>query len=292
MDDTDVILDLVGGKAKVTMWLGRFVGIDGSYALCDVSNGDASGRVPAKVTTSYRPEINEQVFVLAIDGTYYMLGPSVPKPARGTVTAVTSSTVTVDTDMGSVQATYDAGTTLSASQVVKMLWSDGAHVVGILTAPPTPPTPPPPPEATTSKHVDVFNAVDAGSFSGGRWWQPQPWASDSTLGAWFYGSKIRDTLQSATVSKIELYVSLASRFGNLPNIGYHGHAGKPAAGPSIVAAAATNVADGAWVTLPLSFGQYLARNVGGIGLAHGGFNKFRSLAADAQSGALRITSTY
>ncbi|MBK0296208.1 hypothetical protein IAE22_28775 [Bacillus sp. S34] len=41
-----------------------------------------------------------------------------------------------------------------------------------------------------------------------------------------------------------------------------------------------------------SFGQFLATNLGGIGLAHGGFNKFRSLAADAQSGALRITSTY
>jgi hypothetical protein len=52
------------------------------------------------------------------------------------------------------------------------------------------------------------------------------------------------------------------------------------------------VPDGAWVTLPTTFGQYLSNAVGGIGLAHGGTNSFRSLADDPMSGALRITSTY
>lgn len=292
MDDVDVIQDLLNGKAKVTMWLATFVSIDGSVAWCDVANGGQSGRVPTRVTTSYRPQVNEQVFVLAVDGKYFLLGPSVPKPAQGTVTSVGSNTVVVSTDLGDVTASVGVGMSLSSGQVVKLFWSDGAHVLAALTAAPTPVTPPPPPASEPARHVDVFNAVDAGSFSGGRWWQPQPWASDTTLGAWFYGSKIRDTLRAATVQKIELYASVASRYGNLPNIGYHPHAAKTGAGPSVTAARGIDVADGRWITLPLSFGQFLATNVGGIGLAHGGFNKFRSLAQDAQSGALRITSTY
>jgi len=287
-----VVQELLNGKAKVTMWLATFVSIDGSTAWCDVASGGQSGRVPTRVTTSYRPEVNEQVFVAAIDGKFFLLGPSVPKPAQGTVSAVGSNTVTVTTDAGDVTATVGVGMTLSAGQVVKLFWSDGAHVLAALTAAPTPVTPPPAPDPGVSRHVDTFNAVDAGSYSGGRWWQAQPWASDTTLGGWFYGSKIRDTLKDATVQKIEMFASVASRYGNVPNIGYHPHAGKPGGGPSITGARGIDVADGRWITLPLSFGQFLATNVGGIGLAHGGFNKFRSLAQDAQSGALRITSTY
>lgn len=279
--------------SPVHVWPATFVGLDDDgWVLCDVANGDQSGRVPAQVMTPYRPEVGERVFLLAVSGSFFLVGPAVPKPARGTVTSVSSSTVTLDTDVGSVQATYDAGTSLSVSQQVKLLWSDGAHVVGILTAPPAPPTPPPAPVPAKRQHVDVFQAVDAGSFSGGRWWQAQPWASDTTLGAWFYGSKIRDTLQGAPVSKVELWSTLASRFGGNPNFGTHPHAGKPGAGPSIASATPLSPPNGGWLTLPTAFGQYLANNVGGIGLAHGGFNKFRSLSDDPQSGALRITSTY
>jgi hypothetical protein len=291
VDVVDAIFDLVGGKTKVTMWPASFVGLDGDWALCDISNGDVAGRVPTRVTTEYRPEVNEPVYVIAVDGKFYLLGPSVPKPAQGTVTTVGSDTVKVSTDMGDVTATVGVGVTLSAGQVVKLFWSDGAHVLAALTAAPTPPTPPPAPGGGTSKHIDVFQALDAGTFQS-RWWQAQPWASDNTLGAWFYGSKIRDTLRDATVSRIELYASVAQRYGAVPNIGVHPHPSKPAGGPSIQSATGVDVADGRWITLPLAFGQYLAANVGGIGLAHGGFNKFRSLAADAQSGALRITSTY
>ncbi|WIB25807.1 hypothetical protein [Curtobacterium sp. MCSS17_015] len=293
MDDVSVISGLLDGKAKVTMWLGSFVGLDGVYALCDISNGDESGRVPARVTTSYRPEVNEQVFVVAVDGKYFLLGPSTPKPAQGTVTAVGSDTVTVSTDMGDVAATVGVGMTLSAGQVVKLFWSDGAHVISALTAAPAPVPPPPPPGPSTSQHVDVFTAVDAGSFSGGRWWQAQPWASDTTLGAWFMGSKIRDTLRGAPVSKIELWSSLASQFGSNPNIGTHPHLSKPGGGPTISNATPIAVGPGRWITLPTSFGQALSDGTAaGIGLAHGGYNRFNSLAADAQSGALRISSTY
>lgn len=290
--DVSVILDLAS-KSPVTVWPATYVSLrDDGWVLCDIANGDATGRVSAQVMTAYRPEVGERVFLLAVSGAFFLVGPATPKPAVGTVTAVNASAVTLDTDVGTVQATYDAGTTLSTSQVVKLLWSDGAHVVGILTAPPSPPEPPPAPVPTVRKHVDVFQAVDAGTFSGGRWWQPQPWASDTTLGAWFYGSKIRDTLQGATVSKIELWSTLTQRYGAAPNFGVHPHSSKPATGPAISDAVPLSPPNGGWLTLPLSLGQYLSNTVGGIGLAHGGYNIFRSLADDPMSGALRITSTY
>jgi hypothetical protein len=291
-NDVSVLLDLAK-KSPVNVWPATFVGLDDDgWVLCDIKNGDASGRVPAQVWTPYRPEVGERVFVVSVNGAFFLVGPAMPKPAQGTVKSVGSSVVTLDTDMGSVQATYDAGTTLSVSQEVKLLWSGGAHVVGILTAPAPPPPPPAPPEPVKRRHVDVFQPVDAGSFSGGRWWQPQPWASDSTLGAWFYGSKIRDTLQGAPVSKVEIWSTLASRMGSLPNFGIHPHASKLAGGPAITSATPIAPPNGGWLTLPTGFGQQLANAVGGIGLAHGGFNKFRSLSDDPQSGALRITSTY
>lgn len=291
MDDVSAIQDLLDAKTKVTVWPARFVGIDSNGVLCDISNGDSTGRVPAQVWTSYRPEVGESVNVIAVDGTFYLVGPATLKPAEGTITSVGASTVNVSTDVGLVTASINNGATLSAGQVVKLYWSNGAHVIGALTAPPVAPLPPDPPQPSRSQHVDVFTAVDAGSFSGGRWWQPQVWASDSTLGAFFYGSKIRDSLQSADVSKVELYVNYAQRFGAIPNVGTHPHDSKPAGGPSISNVQGLNLQPG-WNDLPAAWGVYLARNVGGIGFVHGGYNKLRSLAEDAQSGALRITSTY
>lgn len=291
MDDTTAIQDLFDGKSKVTVWPARFVGIDGGGVLCDISNGDVTGRVPAQVWTSYRPEVGESVTVVAVDGSFYLAGPATLKPAEGTITAVASDSVAVDTDIGSVTASINNGATLSAGQVVKLYWSNGAHVLGALTAAPVPPPPPDPPQPSKSQHVDTFTAVDAGTFSGGRWWQPQVWASDSTLGAWFYGSKLSDTLRSAEVTKLEIYVSFASKFGAPPNVGTHPDAGKPAGGPSISNAQPMNLQNG-WNELPLAWGVALAQNGGGIGFAHGGFNKAHSLAEDALSGALRFTSTY
>lgn len=294
MDDVAAIRQLLAGKSRVTMWRATFVGITADGIVqCDVTNGDDTGRVPVQMTTAYMPQVNEQVFVLAIDGTsYYLIGPSVPKPPSGTIATVNATTVDVTTTLGTVTATFESGATLSAGQVVKLYWSGGAHVIGALTPPPAPPDPPAPPVPAKRRHVDVFTANDAGSFSGGRWWQSQPWASDTTLGAWFYGAKIRDTLQGAPVSKVEIWSTLAQRYGSNPLMGTHPHAAKPGGGPAISNATAVSPPNGGWLTLPTSFGQFLAGNVGGIGLAHGGYNKFRSLAEDPQSGALRITSTY
>ncbi|MCS6521340.1 hypothetical protein [Curtobacterium citreum] len=285
--------------SRVTVWQAKYVSRDGASVQCDVSNGDAVGRVTAQTMSEYRPSVGEQVWLLAVkpsDGAvkFYYTGPVVMPPPVGTVVSAASDFVTVDTDIGQVQATYNQGDTLSASQQVRLVWSDGPHVVGVLSTNPPPVQPPDPPAGSgPTSHVDTFTAVDAGSFSDGRWWQPQPWASNSTLGAWFIGSKVRDTLRGAPVTRIEMWVNLAYKFGSPPNIGTHSHDSKPGGAPAISNARPIAVTSGTWVELPVEFGQALSNgSASGIGLAHGGFNKFASLAADAQSGALRITSTY
>lgn len=289
----------LGDGSRVTVWPAKFVSRDGGTVQCDVSNGDAVGRVSAQTMTDYRPQVGEQVWLLSVKPTdgvvkFYLTGPMLMPPPVGTVVSAASDYVTVDTDIGEVQATYNQGDTLSASQQVRLLWSDGPHVVGVLSTNPPPIPPAPAPDAGgATQHVDTFTALDAGSYQNGRWWQPQPWASDSNLGAWFYGSKVRDTLRSGPVSKIEIWVALASKLGNPPRFGTHPHDAKPAGGPAISNATPIAVSSGTWLELPTAFGQALSDgSAAGIGLEHGGFNKFQALSADAQSGALRITSIY
>ncbi len=90
-----------------------------------------------------------------------------------------------------------------------------------------------------------------------------------------------------------MWVNLAYKFGAAPNIGTHPHDVIPGGAPAISNARPIPVTSGTWLELPVEFGQALSDgSAAGIGLAHGGFNKFAALAADAQSGALRITSTY
>ncbi len=287
-DPAKVIHKLLEGKAAVDMFQAIFVSTDGTTMTVAV-NGSF---FPAYPATPFRPQVNEPVWVMFVDGVAYMLGPTTPWPGTGTVDSVAGGRATLSTDAGMVTATYNTVDSLAAGQTVKIYWSDGPHVIGILASAPTPVTPPVNPGTTPTQHVDTFSAVDAGSWSSGSgWWQSQVWASDSTIGAWFYGTKIADTLAGATVSRIQIYVDARQVYGSDPNFGTHDYASKPAT-PTISSATAIPVGGSGWFDLPLAFGTYLARTPGGIGLAHGGYNKYASLAEDAQSGSLRITSTY
>lgn len=290
MDISESVLRLLMDKSDVTQFIGTFISWNGSVATIDAGGG----RFPAKTATPYRPQVGETVWIFFIDEVPFMMGPTLLKPGTATVVSVTSGLATVTTDIGSVVATYNSGVTLSAGQAVKLMWGDGPHIIGVLSAVlPVPTAPAQPNPSTPVVHSDTFTAVDAGSWNGtSGWWSPEVLADDADLGAWFYGSKIADTIRGGQILRVELFASLKSRSGAAPNIGYHAHPARPAGTPTITAAAATDVADGQWVALPISVGTFLASNAGGIGVAHGGATTFRSLTDDAQSGALRITSTY
>ena len=289
--DVEQIQALLDGKSKVRWYVGTFVGMVGRAATVDLAGGRITGMSTA---TPYRPQVNDTVWVVFTDRVPVMMGPTVMPSDSGTVVAVTPQDALVSTDMGEIRATYNVGVAISSGQNVKLMWSAGPHIVGVMSSMPTPPTPPPPPAGDVPvTRVDIFTATQAGSFRDPYGWNlDEVWAAPNVLGAWFYGTKIRDTLAGAVVQKIELFATPTELAGSAPAFATHPHAGLPTDAPTLSNGTPVNVTSEQWVTLPLAFGQYLAANAGGIGVDHGGFNKFRSLKQDPQSGALRITSIY
>jgi hypothetical protein len=278
----------ISGKARVTPLVGTFVSASPSGCVIDVGGG----RIQARFGSDYLPEVNEVVNIIWINDSPYMMGPVGAKAGQGTVVSVASSLVTLTTDYGTVTCPY-GGDAPSAGQIMKITWRAGPFAVAVMSTSPAPNIPPPPPQAATSTHQDVFTALDAGSFNT-RWWTGDVRADNSDIGAWFYGSKINDTIPVTAVGQqLQVFVSASMIYGNPPNFGLHSNQTRPAGAPTITSITPVGVSPG-WVTLPTSWIDSLKSGGGsaGIGVAHGGENLFRSLAADGQSGALRIVSSY
>lgn len=288
-DVADELLKQLAGKSSLATFIGTFIASASSGCQVDVGGGP----IPAQLGTSYLPEINESVWVFFIDGDPFVMGSANTKPGRGTVVSTAGSLVTLTTDFGQVAVPYNNAVTPSAGQIMHLTWQGGGYADSVMSISPPPPTPPTPPTPQPIQHVDTFSAIDAGSYNS-RWWTSQVRADNSDLGCWFYGSKIGDTLSAAAqVQAIQIYISAAQIQGNPPNFALHNYQSNPGGAPTLNGATAVAVSPG-WVTLPTSFAAALQTGGGaaGVGVAHGGFNIFNSLASDGQSGALRITSVY
>lgn len=294
MNDTTTLLRLIDNKSNVHIELGTYVGLSFPRVLVDVGGG----RIPAEVATEYRPEINEQVQVLFIDGKPYMLGPAIPKPAEGTVLSSGTNVLNIQTDIGTVTAPYPFGMTgLTAGVTVKLMWSSGPFVIARMSTSPPPAVAPPTPGGGGGPRQQVFTATQAGSWqTNGSRWIANPRASNGYLGAWHYGTKIRDTIPgNATNPVIEVYINYTQRSGNPPNFALHNHASQGGS-PALFSSTAWDPAEG-WQRLPSSIeGAWFdslkgGGNALGIGLDHGGQNIFASLSEDPSSGALRISWT-
>lgn len=289
IDETTQILTMLNKKSQITPLVGTFVSATSTGCVVDVGGG----RIPARFGTSYLPEINESVLVIFIDGNPFLMGPALTKPGKGTVVSTASSLVTLSTVYGTVVVPYASTLTPTAGQVMKLSWQDGGFAHSVMSTSPVAAAAPSAPTAGATTHVDTFAAVDAGSYMS-SWWTGQVYASDSNLGAWFYGSKIADTIPaSAAISSVQVFVSAAQISGASPNFALHAYQSNPGGAPSFSSSTATPIAPGQ-VSLPNSFGDALKAGGAsfGVGLNHGGYSILRSLAQDGQSGALTITSTY
>jgi hypothetical protein len=269
-----------------------FVSATSTGCLVDISGN----RVPATMGTAWLPEVNEVVWLWVIGDRFFIMGPASIKPDQGVVDSVAGGLVTLTSSLGTTVVAPYTGSTPSAGQSMKLLWHGGPFAMLMSTSPAGGTAPPPPTTGATS-HADEFPAIDAGSYGSGRWWTSQVYASDSNLGAWFYGSKISDTIPSgATIQKVEIYVSPQQISGSAPNFATHGYQTKPGGAPSLSTVGAVGIGPG-WVDLGsvgVSIGNALKAGGGssGVGVNHGGYNIFHSLAQDGYSGRLRITSTY
>lgn len=287
-DLSEEVLRALADKSKITVLTGQFVEASSSGYTVDVGGG----RIPAALGTSYLPEVNESVWVWFIDGKPFVIGPTLAKPDRGTVVDVNSGLVQLTTDLGTVLTPY-GGAAPTAGDVMKLTWHGGPYAMSVMSVSPPPNVAPPASVGGAKVHTDEFAAIDAGSFISGRWWTDMVYADASNLGAWFYGTKIADTVPSdAVIQRVDIFISEQTISGT-PNFALHSHLTKPAGAPSLSSSTAVAIAHG-WVQLPTSFGNALRAGGGqrGVGLNHGGNSILHSRAQDGQSGSLRITSTY
>lgn len=292
-DDVTALLRLISGKSSVRVDLGFFRGFDGARATIDAGGG----RIPAEMATDFEPEVNEQVQILWVDGKPFVLGAARPKPATGVVfTSPAGGMVVVDTDAGQITAPYNNDIALSSGMQVRIHWGGGPYVMSVMSTQPVAPVDPGAGGSGGGTKVEAFGAIQSGSWqlNGSKWSTTEPRASNGYLGAWHYGSKIRDTIPaSAELVSLEVFVAYASKFGNPPNFALHDQ-GSQAGAPNLTSSFPWAVTDG-WNSMPPAQAAvfFAALKAGGgsvgIGLDHGGQNRFKSIGEEPQSGKIRIT---
>lgn len=275
-------------QAAIAVRNAIFVAVDGKSAQVDM--GDS--RFLCDFGSGYVPAPGETVRIWSVGG-QHLLFPAGPRPTVGTVTTVSSTSASVQTSVG-VLAMPFAGSAPSSGDRVGIVWSeDGPWCTSKLSSTVPPPGPTPDPGGGNILRSATFRVTDAGSTDRDkpRWWTGQPRAGNSTYGAWFYGTQIKDTIPAgAVVVSVEIYVSWHQRKGSAPNFALHNQASKGAV-PTFSGVTAWAPGDG-WQVVPDQVGWFNALKAGGpwwgVGLNQGGDNIFRSLAQDSMSGALRI----
>jgi hypothetical protein len=290
MSSADAIAEGFGKFKPWQVLIGTFVDQSGPDGVVDV--GGARITMPSLGT--YFPLPNDPVRVLRTDTSTFLLGPASPRSAVGKVTATGSPRITVEypPDSGVEKLMgYPSTATPAVDDLVIIDWASGGTVTAVVTTTPDfQPTAQAPTAPSGGRRTLVFTALDSGNWNGG-WWTNEVWASDNNHGAWWYGSKIRDTIpDSASIVSVEIFLPAYYQFGSDPNFRLHADNSKPGGAPSYTGAVMplTGARSG-WVGVPTTVGDYLKANVGGTGFRQGGFTKYRGTQADGQSGALRIT---
>jgi len=292
--DASVILEKINAKSRVTPLAGTFVSYDVDGVVVDVGDG----RMAAALGSGYLPGPGESVLVWFVDGIPYVMGPSTPRPHSGTVTAVGSGLATLSTAVGVFGPMPYSGSAPTVGQVMRIMWHGGPLAIAA-TPPEGTAAPPAPGGGQAVSHVDTFAAIETGTWNtgggdvAGSKLNAEVWASNTTIGFWFYGTKIPDTIPaSAVIQRVQLYVAARQIYGGSPVFTVHDNPTGP--GDLLAGGTAVAVRNYDWIDLPVAIGNTLKRGGGGFGVGtrHGGYNIFKSLAADGQSGALRITSTY
>jgi len=279
---------------SISSKLGIFVSRDGLQATVNVSGTT----VTLPFVGMYLPPPGHPVQLELRNGQLVVSGPARPLPGVGKIVATGSPRVTVQAWGADGAATtyvlpYRSTYTPALNDEVEITWSADTGVVQgrlsttLATAPAPETVPPAPPQLF---HPGPFTAVDSGTWSQGKWAINDVYASASTTGMWWYGSKIADTIpDDAVIRSAAIYLPARQLSGDAPNLGYHGSAPKPAAPTGFAATYPLTGERSGWVPFPPGWVDYLKANIGGLGFDHGGYNIYRGLASDQLSGALDIS---
>jgi len=241
----------------------------------------------------YLPPPGHPVQMELRDDRWIVSGPAVPLPGVGTITVAGSPRASVLAWGVTYSLPFLATYTPVLSDSVSILWSvDGGLITGkqSATSDVVPPAPNPG-GGTTLYHPPPFTAIGSGSWNGSNWWTNDVYASASNDGAFFYGSKIRDTIpDGATPVTARIYIPIRTVNVNAPGqMKLHLNATQPAGAPTFSGAASPIPAVSGWHDIPGPWVDYLKANDGGVGFDGGGYWIIRGTGSDALAGALDIT---
>lgn len=300
MTFADAVADVLSGheNARVTTAQYALTNPDGTVMV-----DFGQGLVQVYSAGFYAPLPGEYVRCL-VAGVTLMLGPVKPRPAYGKVTGTGSPRLDVLLSDGTSVSLpkLSSYTDPAVNDQVTILWANGGIILGDQDDTPTSTYTPPASSdngAAPRQQTLYFGATDSGSQNGsgdsgsGNWWTNDVWCGASTIGAWFYGNQIGNSIpDDAQIDQVQVYVQeFQNSFpGSLTTIGTHTLASK--SGNATVTGSAEIPRGTGWRTLPNSYGDLLKTGAAkGLATHHGGLHKFRSRRASAQSGRIRITFT-
>jgi len=263
-----------------------FVRMDAGFAVVNIG----TSTVPMRCVGFYPPVVGMAVRVDWVNGSPAVTGPVTPLNPLGTISGTGSPKATVLVDGVEYLLFYQDGYTPTVGDLVEINWATGA-IQGKLTGSTTPEAPPESGGGGEAFKV-VVRAISSGrwDYNWSNWWgDGGPWASNSNVGIWTYGNRVKDAVGGGTPSKVEVFLPLIQSVGSAA-IALHPHAGIPGGAPTFNSVSNLSKRSG-WVTLPSSFASYLAAGGRGVGVTSpsGGNNQWRGVRADSYSGALRIT---
>jgi len=240
----------------------------------------------------YLPPAGHPVQLEQRGGRVVITGPARPLPGVGVITATGSPRATVTAWGVAYSLPYRSGYTPVLSDNVEISWSsDGGVIQGKVTATsnvvaPAINTAP----ALRTYAPDPFTAIDSASFGPYGWNTRDVWSSNTYVGAWFYGSKIRDSIpDTARILSAAIYLNPRQLQGAAPNFRYHTSNTRPGGTVTFGGTTFALPLVRGWTPVPLAFIDFLKVNAGGVGFQNGGYSIYRGTQADQLSGALDIS---
>jgi len=250
----------------------------------------------------YNPMPGEFVWCLVVDATTLMMGPVKSRPTFGKVVATGTPNLSVQLADGSTVPLPALSSYTDPAVNDEVTIFSGIVLGDQASTPQSTYVPPDKVDAGGSaarQKTLVFRAVSSGTQNGsgdtgtGNFWSDDVWCGASTIGSWFYGKQIADSIpDNAVIDQVQLYVkeTVNSFPGSLATIGTHTSQSK--SGSVTVSGSATIARGTGWRDLPLSYGDLLKTGAAyGVGTRHGGKHVFAGRRSTAQSGQLRITFT-
>lgn len=321
----DVIVDKLAETRPTLSFKGTFRRASGAMAIVDA----LGGTLEASFVGTVQPSPGDSVQMEMRNGSYAMIGPSRPKPTRGTVMRVTAPgevdpTLTPvgedipepefdeygnplppvlppDTARCVVRAgdqefylPYMQSYTPAVGNVVAIQWTfEGGLVTGTVSTVPKAdvvnPAPPRPAPAPGGFRPSPFRATLAGTYQSGSWTSANVTSSDSNRGVFLYGASVADTIPDDAVINFVRLWLSPQQIFGDPAMLRLVSNSALLGAPAWAGPAWPLAPAPGWQQIPNSFAEWLMSNSGGIGFDGGGFHVFDNLATDPMSGALDIS---